>query len=79
MRADGIQAQLRDVEQALREARSPDVRELLRGIRDSLRARASETGLDLVVEIASASERTPAELAELFTAGYEDYLSLIHI
>lgn len=79
MRADGIEAQLRDVEQALREARSPDVRELLRGIRDSLRARANGNGQDLVVEIVSAARRTPAELAELFTAGYEDYFLPVQI
>ena len=73
-----LRSRLEDVEQALREARSPDVRRLLHEIRASHRARiASLAGAAIghhdAVELVPAAGFTPAELAGLFTAGYEGY------
>ncbi len=76
-RRDALRSKIDDVEQALSEARSPDVRALLVDLlethRRALAALPPDREDGRAVQLVPAARFAPAELAELFTAGYEDY------
>ncbi|NUT55338.1 MAG: hypothetical protein HOQ03_05065, partial [Thermoleophilia bacterium] len=68
-----LERKLVDVQQALHEARSADVRSLLRDLLTELHDELGALGQDVTVELAPASNWSHAELAEIFNAGYEGY------
>ena len=70
-----LERKLVDVQQALHEARSADVRSLLRDLLTELHDELGALGQDVTVELAPASNWSHAELAEIFNAGYEGYFT----